>query len=121
MPTYYKVIEMKPFRTYASVPLLVLLLWSVPCAVLADQDDSVSPDRARAAVNAGAIRPLAILIRAIDAKYLGTVVEAELHEQNGRWSYEFVILPDNGRLYRVYLDAAAGSVISTDGPVQERR
>ncbi len=101
--------------------LAVLLLLSVPGVVRADQDDSVSPERARAAVAAGAIHPLAVLIRKIEAKYRGTVVEAELHERGGGWVYSFDILPDNGQLYRVCVDAAGGAVISTEGPVQERR
>ena len=79
-----------------------------------------SPARARAARAAGLIKPLAVLLGSIESRYVGQVIEAELHEANGHWSYEFELLPDNGRLFRVYLDATTGAIVSTRGPVREK-
>jgi len=82
-------------------------------------DDPVaSPVRARAARAAGLIKPLDILLQTVESHYEGQVIEAELRETNGHWSYEFEVLPDDGRLFRVYLDATTGAVVTTRGPVR---
>src|SRR4051794_22502240 len=85
----------------------------------ADDDDH---ERARAAVEAGRIKPLAQLLAEVDRRFVGQVVETDLDdEDDGRWSYKFKVLPPSGHMYRVVLDAATGAVIETKGPVQERR
>ncbi|WP_149537117.1 PepSY domain-containing protein [Siccirubricoccus phaeus] len=78
-------------------------------------------ERARAAVEAGRIRPLAQLLVEVERRFVGQVVETELDDDDHRWTYEFKLLPPSGRMYRVILDATTGAVLATRGPVQERR
>ncbi len=78
-------------------------------------------ERARAALEAGEIRPLAELLAEVERRYRGRVIEADLDRDDGQWLYEFKILPPNGRMFVVELDAATGNLLRTRGQVQERR
>lgn len=77
-------------------------------------------ERARAALEAGQIRPLSELLTDVERRFRGRVIEADLERDDGQWLYEFKILPPNGRLFRVEVDAATGQLVRTFGPVQER-
>ncbi|RYJ02464.1 MAG: hypothetical protein EON47_07410 [Acetobacteraceae bacterium] len=88
-------------------------------AARADDDDD--HDRARAAVEAGEIRPLTQLLAEVEKRYIGQVVDTDLDREDGRWVYEFKLLPPSGRMFRVEVDAATGTIRRTRGPVQERR
>lgn len=98
--------------------LLPALLLAAPAARADDRRDH---ERARAALAAGEIRPLAALLAEVERRYLGVVIETELERDDGRWIYEFKLLPPSGRVFEIKLDAATGAVIRTRGPVQERR
>jgi uncharacterized membrane protein YkoI len=100
--------------------LVALFLLATLSTAHADEN-AVSPTRARAAVAAGLIKPLPELLTTIETGYSGQVIEAELLENGGHWAYEFELLPTDGRLFLVVLDAASGAVIRTHGPVQEKR
>jgi len=82
------------------------------------EEPEVSAPRARAAVAAGLIRPLADVLSDIEARYSGQVIEAELFQEGHSWLYEFEILPLDGRIFIVYVDAASGKLIRTKGQVQ---
>ena len=86
----------------------------------ADDDDH---EKARAAMEAGRIRPLAQILAEVERRFVGQVVETELDDDDDgrRWTYKLKQLPPSGRLYRVELDAATGTVLRTRGPAQERR
>lgn len=99
------------------LPILALSLLAPPAR--ADDDDD--QDRARAAVERGEIRPLSQILALLERRFVGQVVDTDLDRDDGRWIYEFKLLPPSGRMYRVKLDAATGAVIETKGPVQERR
>lgn len=99
--------------------LAALFLAATLSAAHADEN-TVSPARARAALAAGLIKPLPELLTTIETLYSGQVIEAELLEDHGHWAYEFEILPTDGRLYLVVLDADSGTVIRTRGPVREK-
>ncbi|WP_165943652.1 PepSY domain-containing protein [Roseicella aquatilis] len=106
-------------RALSPLPLLVLLLaLGGPPALARDSGDH---DRARAAMQAGQIRPLADLLAEIERRYIGQVIETDLDREDGRWVYEFKLLPPTGHVYTLEVDAATGTVLDTDGPVQERR
>ena len=77
-------------------------------------------ERARAALEAGQIRPLSELLAEVERRYRGRVIEADLERDDNQWLYEFKILPSNGRVFRVELDAATGAFLRSHGPVQER-
>ncbi len=77
-------------------------------------------ERARAALEAGEIRPLAELLAEVERHYRGRVIEADLERDDGQWLYEFKILPANGRMFVVEVDAATGALLRSRGPVQTR-
>jgi uncharacterized membrane protein YkoI len=104
-------------RLFAALATLALL----PAGPAGADDDH---ERARRAVEAGRIRPLAQLLAEVERRFVGQVVETDLDDDDdddGRWTYSFKLLPPSGRMYRVDLDAATGAVLRTKGPVQERR
>ncbi|WP_137180755.1 PepSY domain-containing protein [Roseomonas sp. AR75] len=84
-------------------------------------DDRRDHERARAALAAGEIRPLAELLAEVERRYLGRVIETELEREDGRWIYEITVLPPSGRVFELKLDAATGALLRARGPVQERR
>lgn len=98
--------------------LAALLLPAAPGALAAQ--DRRDHERARAALEAGQIRPLAELLAVVERRYRGRVIEADLERDDGQWLYEFKILPPNGRVFTVELDAASGDFLRSRGPVQER-
>lgn len=98
--------------------LQAVLLLAAPAARADDRRDH---ERARAALAAGEIRPLAALLAEVERRYVGVVIETELERDDGRWIYEFKLLPPSGRVFQVKIDAATGAVIRTRGPAQERR
>ena len=97
--------------------LVALPVFTAAPAARADDDDH---ERARAAVLAGEIRPLTALLAEVERRFVGQVVDTELDREDGRWVYEFKLLPPSGRIYEVELDAATGAIRRTKGPVQER-
>lgn len=78
-------------------------------------------ERARAALEAGEIRPLAEVLTDIERRYMGRVIEAELERDDGQWLYELKLLPPNGRVFSLEVDARTGEVLSSRGHVQHRR
>lgn len=98
---------------------LMLSLFCVPHAARADELH-LSAQRAREAVAQGLIRPLEELFAITGRLFIGRIVEAELSEEAGRWSYEFELLPPNGQIFQVYIDAATGAILRTEGPVQRQ-
>ena len=101
--------------------LTLLLAAGITASGVARADDDDDHDRARAAVEAGEIRPLTQLLAEVEKRYVGQVVDTDLDREDGRWVYEFKLLPPSGRMFRVELDAATGALRRTRGPVQERR
>lgn len=99
---------------------LLLLSLLMLAAAPAQADDRRDHERARAALAAGEIRPLADLLADVERRYIGRVIETELERENGRWVYEFKILPPSGRVFELKLDAATGALLRARGPVQER-
>jgi uncharacterized membrane protein YkoI len=101
-------------RALLVLPFLALSLPS------ARADRRRDHERARAALAAGEIRPLAALLAEVERRYLGTVIETELERDDGRWVYEVKILPPSGRVFELKFDAATGALLRSRGPVQER-
>ena len=98
--------------------LFLLSLLALPLPVFAQ--DRRDHERARAALEAGQIRPLAEVLAEAERRFRGRVIEAELQRDDDGWLYELKILPPNGRMFVVELDAATGAVLRTRGPVQAR-
>ena len=101
-------------RAFLLLPLLLL-------ATPARADDRRDHERARAALAAGEIRPLAELLAEVERRWVGRVIEMELERDDDRWVYEFKLLPPSGRVFEVKLDARTGALLRSRGPVQDRR
>lgn len=67
-------------------------------------------DEARAAVEAGEIRPLAEILAIVRDKLPGEVARVKLERKDGRWLYEFRVVGSKGRLFEVYVDARSGDI-----------
>lgn len=102
-------------------PFFLLLAASLAWAPAAGAQERRDHERARAALEAGEIRPLAELLAEVERRYRGRVIEADLERDDGQWLYELKILPSNGRLFVIEIDAATGALLRSRGPVQERR
>lgn len=69
-------------------------------------------ERARAAVQAGAVLPLPAVLERLQRSHPGQVMEVELERDDGRWTYEVKLLQPDGRLARLVLDARTAEVLS---------
>lgn len=105
-------------RPFLLLPALALDAGARGSALARNGNDH---ERARAALEAGQIRPLADLLAEVQRRYLGRVIETELDQEDGRWVYEFRLLPPTGRVFELEVDAATGALLGSKGPVQERR
>ncbi|WP_207540418.1 PepSY domain-containing protein [Sabulicella rubraurantiaca] len=108
--------------TWLIRPFLALLalapLLAAPSSLAAQ--DRRDHERARAALEAGQIRPLTDILAEVERRYRGRVIEADLERDDGQWLYELKILPPNGRVFTIELDAATGQFLRGRGPIQER-
>lgn len=89
-------------------------------ALPASGDSRRDHDRARAALEAGEIKPLADIIAAIEKRYVGRVIESELERERGVWVYELKLLGSSGAVAKIHVDAASGAVTATRGKLETR-
>lgn len=115
---YPDAVRMRQALLLLSILLLPPLTLGVPGAAASDRRDH---ERARAALADGQIRPLSDLLAEVERRYVGRVIETELEREDGRWVYEFKLLPPSGRVARLYLDATTGTILRSRGPIEERR
>jgi uncharacterized membrane protein YkoI len=89
----------------------VLLLAALAATLVraGDQDDQ---DRARAAVQSGAVLPLPDLLVRLQRSHPGQVLELELEQEDGRWIYEIRLLQADGQLLKLEVDARTGQVLA---------
>jgi uncharacterized membrane protein YkoI len=90
---------------------LILCLSLIAAPALADRDDH---DRARLALQAGEILPLAEILAAAEAARPGRVIEIELERDDGRWIYELELVSPDGFLYEMEIDAASGTILEVE-------
>jgi len=105
---------MRPM-TRLSAPLAALCvaaLMIVAAAASADDDDH---DRARAAREAGEIRPLAEILAVVERDHPGTFLEVELERDDDRWVYEIEVLRSDGVVIELLYDAATAELIAKHG------
>lgn len=62
-------------------------------------------DRAREALRRGEIAPLDAVLAEVRRRGLGTVLEVELEQHDGRWIYEVETLRPDGLVTKTHLDA----------------
>lgn len=77
----------------------------------APASDRADHDRARAALQAGDILPLATVLQRVAAEHPGQVLEVELERGEGRWIYEIKLLQAGGALLKLEVDAASARVL----------
>ena len=86
-----------------------LLAGSVsPCGWASGRDDH---ERARQALAAGQILPLATILERIAPAHPGQMLEVELENEGGRWIYEIKQLQRGGAVVKLKVDARDGRVL----------
>lgn len=90
-----------------SALLLLPLLLAGP--VWADGDDD--HERARRALKAGEVLPLATLLERSGVEQMGRLIEVELEHDHGRLVYELKVLTPQGRVVESYYDARSGDLL----------
>ena len=68
-------------------------------------------ERARAAVQAGQVLPLPVVLERLQRSHPGQVLELELEQHKGRWIYEVRLMQADGQLLKIELDAATAQVL----------
>ncbi len=81
----------------------------MPLASLAGSDQD--HDRARAALQAGEVLPLHVVLERVARDHPGNVLEVELEREHERWIYELKILQSGGGLLKLKVDASTAEVI----------
>lgn len=97
-----------PVRGWVAVMLLATLTGGPAAAGGKDDHDH---DRARAAVRAGEVLPLPVLMERLQRTHPGEVFDVELEREDGRWIYELKLLEVGGRLIRLEVDAGTAEVL----------
>lgn len=87
-----------------------VLLAAAPRPGAARDHDEHRRDEVRRAVEAGEIRSLADILKAVRGKLPGEVAGVEIEHKDGRWRYEFRVVDGQGRLFEVYIDARSGEI-----------
>lgn len=73
--------------------------------------DEGDHERARAAVQAGDVLPLATVLERLKRSHPGQVLEVELEQEDGRWVYEIKLLQADGQLLKLELDARTAQTL----------
>ena len=71
-------------------------------------------ERARRALIAGEVRPLAEILTIVRPKLDGDIVEVELQREDGRYVYEFKVLTRTGRLREFLIDPKSGEILAEE-------
>lgn len=99
--------------------LLVLLAGAIllaPVAAIAKKerkDHADEAELARRAVEKGEILPLAEILRRLEGKLDGRVIEVELEHDDGRLVYELKTVNDRGQIVEVEIDPATAEILKT--------
>jgi len=107
----------KPMRRLLIVaPAALLLAWAEIGAARADEDDNV---RARAALEAGEIRPLKEIVSSVQRQCGGRVIEVELvqtsHGSQPAWHYRLRMLTPRGDVLGLDVNAATTEILGVKG------
>ena len=99
-------------QTKLSTTLLITLVATSLVVTPAAADSRRDHERARAAVEAGEVMPLAKVLERLATSHPGQVLEVELERDDGRWLYEVRLLHRDGRLMKLELDARTAKVLT---------
>ncbi len=90
--------------------LAILALMATTAAASERRDH----ERARAAVAAGQRLPLSVILKTIETRFGGRVLEIELEDDDGRPVYEIEMLDDHGRVLELEVDAVSGAILDQE-------
>jgi len=76
-----------------------------------DDDDH---ERARAALQEGAVLPLADILARLGRQVGGRVIAIEIERDDGRWVYEITAVTPSGRVRELAVDAATARVLELE-------
>jgi uncharacterized membrane protein YkoI len=93
------------------IPLLTAAIMAIAAPGYADDDH----DRARAALDAGEIAPLAQILSAVERDLQGEVIEVELEREHDMWIYEVKLLTPTGSVLAAKYDARAATLLRVRG------
>lgn len=110
---------MRALRRFVFAAVIAVVAPSLPLASADDQD------RAREAVAAGRILPLATIVERAIARFGGTVLDVDYEdgddEEDGGWRrYEVKLLTADGRILKLDYDAVTGDLVGQRGRQRER-
>lgn len=96
-----------------SMTLITVLLTALTASPLAWSGERINHNEIFALRDAGQILSMEELLNQIQISQLqpGQVLEAELERERGIYVYELKILDTDGTLYKLYMDAADGTLI----------
>ncbi|MEE4296333.1 MAG: PepSY domain-containing protein [Wenzhouxiangella sp.] len=83
-----------------------------PLPVLADDEDD--HEEAWRAVKARQALPLAEILREVNGRLGGDIIEVELEREDGRYVYEFKVITSAGQLLEIYVDALSAEILEID-------
>lgn len=98
-------------RIHASALALLALLGCALVTAPASASPPVDHERARRAVQSGAILPLPVVLERLAREHPGQVMEVELEEDHGQWIYEIKLLNTSGQLSKLKLDARSAAIL----------
>lgn len=101
----------RPSLQRAALAALLWLAAAGPGATTAHAGRPGDHERARAAVQAGEVLPLPVLLERLGRTHPGQVLELELEREDGRWIYELKLLEPGGRVAKLEVDARTAEVI----------
>ncbi|MGD8642170.1 MAG: PepSY domain-containing protein [Gammaproteobacteria bacterium] len=81
-------------------------------AVRADED--IDQNKAQALRDQGRILSLDKILGTVTQAHPGRVMEVELEEKHNRYVYEIELVDSKGKVWEVKVDAATGSLISSE-------
>lgn len=73
-----------------------------------DRKDS---DRARDGVSSGRLLPLTKILKGLDSRFSGRLLDANLKQRRGRDIYELQLISPGGRVIELRIDATNGTVL----------
>src|SRR2546423_1044801 len=92
--------------------LSLLAVLACAVAVMADDDDHA---RAKAARESGEVVALEAILDRVQAEFIGSPVEIELDDDDGRWIYKVKLLAPGGAIVRLEYDARDARLLRAKG------
>jgi uncharacterized membrane protein YkoI len=100
---------------------LACAAWLLALPAVAHASDDHDHDRARQALAAGEILPLARVLERVEQRHPGQVIDVELErEHDARWIYKLKVLQRGGALIRLKVDARDGTVLGSRSREKDR-